>query len=147
VLIVLLIIIPLWYYGRRLEALFIAILPSITGITTWLLKTLIDRPRPEDISDAGLSFPSGHAANSVLLFGLLFYLLPYLMNNPGLVKALRIVILLQINLVAVSRIYLGEHWPSDVLGGLLLGCLILIPGIAIYKYLRKGKENAGAAGS
>ncbi len=142
VLIVMLIIITLWFYGKRLEALFIAVLPLVSGAITWLLKELIDRPRPEAIGNAGLSFPSGHTANTVLLFGLLFYLLPRLVNKPKLVKILRGVIVLHISLVAVSRVYLIEHWPSDVLGGLLLGCLILIPGIFLYKHFReKGKAE------
>ncbi len=139
VLIVLLIILLLWFYNRRLEALFLAILPSVTGVTTWLLKELIDRPRPGITGNAGLSFPSGHTANSALLFGLLFYLLPHLINKPVLTRILRVIIIIHISLVAVSRVYLGEHWPSDILGGVLLGCLILIPGILIYRYLKERK--------
>ena len=137
VLIVLLIILVLCFYGKRREAIFIAILPLVSGITTWLLKEFIDRPRPGIASNTGLGFPSGHTANTVLLFGLLFYLLPRLVNKPGLVKALRVIIVLHISLVAVSRVYLIEHWISDVLGGILLGCLILIPGIVLYKYFKE----------
>ena len=149
VLIILLIIIPLWFYGRRLEAVFVAVLPAVTGITTWLLKVLIDRPRPgaEFMDNGGLSFPSGHVTNTVILFGLLFYIIPRLINNAGLVKTLRVVIVMHISLVAVSRVYLIEHWPSDVLGGIILGCLILVPGIAVYNRFRGRKEDAGTTRS
>ncbi|MFC1865975.1 phosphatase PAP2 family protein [Chloroflexota bacterium] len=149
VLIILLIIIPLWFYGQRLEAIFVAVLPAVTGIITWLLKVLIGRPRPgaEFMDNGGLSFPSGHVSNTVILFGLLFYIISRLINNPGLVKALRVVIVVHIALVAVSRVSLVEHWPSDVLGGIILGCLILVPGIAVYNRFKGRKEDAGTARS
>lgn len=136
-----------WFFRRRLEAVFIAVLPALAALLTWLLKVLIDRPRPgsELLDNGGLSFPSGHVTYAVILFSLLFYLLPKLMDSSGLMVALRILMVLIIVLIAVSRVYLGAHWPSDVLGSFVLGVLLLAPAIVLYKHYAKRSNDAGAA--
>jgi membrane-associated phospholipid phosphatase len=96
-----------------------------------LLKMLIDRPRPLpdlvsviEINDSG-SFPSGHATLAVVLFGALFYFSSIYISNPIVKRLAQIVAVAFILLTGISRIYLGAHWPSDVLGGYLLGCIII----------------------
>ncbi|MBA7631119.1 hypothetical protein ES703_38646 [subsurface metagenome] len=143
----------LWLPGRRLEVIFIASAASAAGMASWLLKELISRPRPDAelvqllVGTHGLSFPSGHVACAAVIGGFLFYLAPKLVKTPSarwFLRALLVVIILSIG---ASRIYLGAHWASDVVGGLLLGGLLLYPAIVLYnRYTAKrGVKNAGAA--
>ena len=116
----------------------VIIVPAVATLITWLLKILIDRPRPgEIISDGGLSFPSGHTTYAVVFFGLLFYLVPKLVDNSSTVIILRSLLIFTIILIAFSRFYLGEHWPTDILGSLILGGLILYPAIIIYRHQKE----------
>ena len=96
------------------------------GCAVWIevLKLIFGRARPETIPHlvevTGLSFPSGHAAGSMALYATLVLVLsPHL--NPKARIAARVIATLLIALVAVSRVYLGVHYASDVAGGLLLG--------------------------
>ncbi|TES84896.1 MAG: phosphatase PAP2 family protein, partial [Dehalococcoidia bacterium] len=142
-----------WLPGRRLVFIFIASAASAAGMASWLLKLLVGRPRPDAelvqllVGTHGLSFPSGHIACATVIGGFLFYLAPRLVKTPSarwLLRALLVVIILAIG---ASRIYLGAHWASDVVGGLFLGGLLLYPAIVLYnKYAAKrGTKNAGAA--
>ncbi|MBA7660813.1 hypothetical protein ES703_68819 [subsurface metagenome] len=126
----------LWFSGRKLEPLFIVLLTSLAALLNWLLKSLISRPRPghEFIQALGgdAGFPSGHTTYAVVFFGFLFYLVPRLIKRPVAVGALRLLLILLIIFTGVSRVYLGAHWPSDILGSLLLGGLLLAPTIVLY---------------
>ena len=121
-------------FRRRLEAIFIVASPAVGGLVNYLFKLLIDRPRPGDeILAGGLSFPSGHTTYAVILGGLLFFLAPRLLVRKGLALTVQVLSVLYIALTALSRIYLGAHYPSDILGSLLLGGLLLTPAIVLYK--------------
>ncbi len=88
----------------------------------WILKSTLDRPRPIAMYDAveQFSFPSGHAATSVVLYGFLAVLLAR--GRPPAVKwAVALTAVLLIGFVSFSRLYLGAHWLSDVLGSITLG--------------------------
>lgn len=94
-----------------------------------ILKILTQRDRPETMYVENMlfktySFPSGHAYVSLLIFGFLAFLaLSYLSSPWNWVVASLLVVL--IFLVGISRIYLGAHFPSDVLGGWVLGGFVL----------------------
>ena len=106
--------------NRKLLAdLFVALLIGIA--LTLLLKMAIARPRPEDIMNVGFwasatfsSFPSDHASTAFVMFGIIGHHL----------KKWRLWFFLLAVLVAVSRIYLGVHFPTDVLAGAFLGILV-----------------------
>lgn len=96
-------------------------------VTILLLKEIFRRTRPDTdyaALQSGFSFPSGHAGNTTILFGLLAYLLS--MRVGGLWGAIgaSACILLAL-LVGVSRVYLGAHFPSDVLAGWTIGTIIV----------------------
>ena len=115
----------------KTEALFI-LLTSLSVAVSSLAKFLVNRPRPSsDLVKIALethqqSFPSGHVMFYVIFFGFLA-LLMYQLKSIN--KITRIVAglfsMLIIFAIPVSRIYLGAHWFTDVLGGFLLGMLCL----------------------
>ncbi len=95
-----------------------------------LFKLAIERPRPSPPavvvreSAAGFGFPSGHALGAALLFGVIVIAAEHYLTGVTrrVVQSLALVAAL---LVGAERIYGGVHWPSDVVGGYLLGVLIL----------------------
>lgn len=145
-----LLVVTLWLLKKRLEAIFVAALTSSAGLISWLLKELISRPRPSgelvQLLDGGLglSFPSGHATLAIVFCGFLFYLAPRLVKPPVAIGILRFILIALILLVGMSRIYLGVHWTSDVVGGLFLGGLLLYPAIVLYNNYaaKQGMKNA-----
>ena len=109
-----------------------------------VLKIVINRPRPPDDLVSvwrhfdGLGFPSGHAFSAVVLFGLLYYLLPILVPWKAAAYLIRASLILLILLIGISRVYLGAHWPSDVLAGLLYGTIMLTLLIGFHGWLSGG---------
>ena len=133
--------IAFWLVRLRLEALIIVTLSIVSAVVNFLVKLLVSRPRPTthlvDVFQRanGLSFPSGHVMSYVAFFGLLFSFGLILFNRKYWWHyALLIIPALFVVLVGPSRIYLGDHWASDVLGGYLFGGLLL--GITLWIYLR-----------
>lgn len=121
--------------GHRREARLLALAMLGGLLLTWLTKDFVGRPRPSEAllvvmaHEKSLSFPSGHVLHYVTLFGALWYLLKRAMA-PSRPRALLLSACgILVGFVGLSRVYLGAHWPSDVLGGYLLGggwlCLLL----------------------
>lgn len=129
-----------WLVRLRLEALLILALSAISSAFNVLVKLIVSRPRPTaqlvDIFQhaSGQSFPSGHVMSYVAFFGLLFSLGIILFKRDRWWNYVLLIIpAFFVVLVGPSRIYLGDHWASDVLGGYLFGGLLL--GISLWIYL------------
>jgi undecaprenyl-diphosphatase len=113
------------------------------GLSVRYGKLIFHRARPVDVGfyeETNFSFPSGHSTTAMVLFGMITY---FLMRNSRS-KQQRIIYLLSglliIMLVGFSRIYLGVHFLSDVLGGYLLGATWMIMGITVIEWLSYKKE-------
>lgn len=133
-------------FRYKREALFIC-LTLLSGIVSSVLKIIIDRPRPTKdvvriISDTSRqSFPSGHVLFYVVFFGFIVLLMYRLKTLPSPLRIIvSLISLVLIFSVPFSRIYLGAHWFTDVLGGFLMGLLCLLT--LGYFYLQKGKKDS-----
>jgi membrane-associated phospholipid phosphatase len=126
-----------WALRFRLEALFI-LLTSSSHLLNALVKRLIKRPRPtnELVTVARVinepSFPSGHVMHYINFFGLLTYLLATNWRSGRLRNTLIAICIALIICVGPSRVYLGAHWPSDVMAGYLYGGLWFGGIMALY---------------
>jgi undecaprenyl-diphosphatase len=130
-----LLVVGLLFFRRIQEAFFIVILPAIAGLANELAKALIDRPRPEGTLAMGVnSFPSGHTTYAMVICGCIFFLAPRVLKWPLAARLIQGLSVIFIVLMGISRVFLEAHWPSDVLGSLILGGLILAPGFFIYRY-------------
>lgn len=106
-------------------ALFLLLTIASGNLITLFLKALFDRPRPELVSHESLvytaSFPSGHSMMAALTFFTLATLLARVEKSRR-VKAFFFFVSLVLTIaVGLSRVYMGVHWPSDVLAGWALG--------------------------
>lgn len=132
-----------FYSGRlRLEALTcIAGVAAGTELNTFF-KWLVGRPRPAPplVQVTTIvtreSFPSGHVVFFVEFFGFLLFLTYVLRPPAALRRTAYIVLWTLISLVGVSRVYLGAHWPSDVVGAYLAGGVWLMLMIEFYRRAR-----------
>jgi membrane-associated phospholipid phosphatase len=103
-----------------------------------LLKQLFQRKRPLSPllkAAKGLSFPSGHAIMAVTFYGLLIYIISYMITPDILRWVLTFLVVILIILIGFSRIYLRVHYASDVLGGFIIGLLWLMISLAVLKWL------------
>ncbi len=135
-----------WILRLRLEAITIVSLSLVSSVLNGAIKLIVNRPRPtaslvEIIQAAGgQSFPSGHVMSYLAFFGLLFSLGIILFHGKRWWRILLLVIsALFVVLVGPSRIYLGDHWASDVLGAYLIGGVLL--GITLFIYLRLKEKH------
>jgi membrane-associated phospholipid phosphatase len=116
----LLLLVFLWYRGAREYVRLLVVTMLGAGILDGGLKLFFHRPRPEPFFAAkpnSYSFPSGHALVSLCFYGLLAGMLS-LRARKRWQKALAwIAAALLIGCIGFSRVYLGVHWPSDVLAG------------------------------
>lgn len=125
-----------WLFKKKIESLFIIGIPYIGVCISYMLKFIIDRPRPvDDLLEN--SFPSGHTIYTFILMGSIIYFLPQLVKNSTLCNLLQIAAGLVIVLMGFSRLYLRQHWLSDVFSALIIGILVLVPAIILYKYIMK----------
>jgi membrane-associated phospholipid phosphatase len=130
-----------WIVNLRLEAVCIIGLSLVSSLLNAGLKLWISRPRPtaslvEIVQAAGgKSFPSGHVMSYMAFWGLLLSFGVILLKRDRWWHYLFLVIpALFVILVGPSRIYLGDHWASDVLGAYMIGLVLLT--LTLWLYLR-----------
>jgi len=126
--------VALWVTRRRRKALFLAITILGGSLLMWVLKASFHRQRPQPFFDthlpASYSFPSGHALLSFCLFGAGAALLSADQKKRWVRIAIWTFAVVLVVAIGYSRIYLGVHYPSDVLAG-YLGALVWVLGVGI----------------
>ena len=134
----------LWTAGRRLAAIDTALASTAAGVITRLTKVLLARPRPAEqlIQVGGFSFPSGHASGiTALLAAAALHTIEMAHSRRQRIMLAAVYGLLILG-VAGSRVYLGVHYPSDVVAGVCVGvaCALGAHGVvrtrAVISYFR-----------
>jgi len=152
-----------WWFWRRNDrriAIFLVVTSLAGGAVDTVVKVLVNRPRPEvedPITHAfGKSFPSGHAMSSTVVYGaLLLAFIPFISKRvrPWAIAGYVVLVVL----VSASRLSLGVHFVSDVVGGVVLGAAWLAIAVAAFSIWRReigkppvdvmeGVEPEGTAG-
>ena len=122
---------------------------TLAGILIVTFKNIYQRPRPEIlhlVEEKGFSFPSGHSLAVTIMVGTLIVILSQRIKNTVWRKIVQILLSLYIVSVLVSRIYLGVHYPSDVIASLCVGLGVLFMEFPFYDKMRfqwrfKGKQK------
>lgn len=117
--------VPIWLRGKRELAFDFIVVVILATVLSEIVKGIVDRPRPFEVlsdvnillSTGGSSFPSGHATRASAMAVLIWLGFRWKVGVVTAGVAL---------LIAMSRIYLGVHWPSDVLAAAALGAAIAV---------------------
>ena len=104
-----------------------------------VLKHIIQRERPNInrlIPEKGYSFPSGHSMMSMAFYGMLIFLIFKYVKNTALKWTLIVILTILLSTIGITRIYLGVHYPSDVIGGFLVSLTYLFILTEIYNKVK-----------
>jgi membrane-associated phospholipid phosphatase len=142
-------ILAIFLVRLRLEAAMTLFAAAGSAGLWFMLAPLVDRPRPSpemvrvalELPTGG--FPSGHVLNLTAIFGFLIYLTIVLLSDVRWRALLVALLAVPITTVGVARVYDGAHWPSDVLGGYLIGGIWLGLTIQIYRWAKARLSGAG----
>lgn len=119
---------------RRAAGLVVGVMLA-TSVATTVMKALVGRDRPEwqleDILESK-AFPSGHASSVAALTGLVLVLLVMLVRRQSVRRVLGTAMVVVALLVLADRVLLGRHFPTDVVGGVLLGSSLVLLGLVVY---------------
>jgi undecaprenyl-diphosphatase len=128
----------LFFKKHRPESLLL--LGAMGGDALFVLvaKGIIQLHRPLDslIADSGFSYPSGHTAGSLVFFGTLAFLAWQYLKSTSEKASVGFGVVFVVYLVGFSRLYLGVHWFSDVLGAVFIGVFWLSFVVLVFKVLR-----------
>lgn len=125
---------------KKYSHLILLISSMLLGLVLELsIKYLVHRLRPSYslIQERLFSFPSGHTTMATIFFTILLYSIIENIKNKKIKVYLSAIALILIILIGFSRIYLGVHWFSDVIGGFILGILINSIALLVMKYYYK----------
>ena len=117
-------------------ALIIMLNLAIVYLLNVIIKMIIARPRPDILRlvyETGYSFPSGHAMVATGFYGFLIYIANKKIKNKALRRCITILLTLLIFLIGISRIYLGVHYATDIIGAFMIGIIYLVIFINILK--------------
>ena len=135
------VIVLLFLVGLRLESAMFAFAAAGSAGLWFAIVPLIDRPRPSpDMVRVAMelhtgSFPSGHVLNLTAIFGFLIFLVIATVGHTLLRRVLTALLAIPVLTIGLARVYDGAHWPSDVLGGYVIGGIWLGLTIALYQTL------------
>ncbi|MCX4986726.1 phosphatase PAP2 family protein [Streptomyces sp. NBC_00572] len=143
-------VVLLWWERERRLALWVAVTSLLAVGLQQGLKTLVGRDRPQwtDPVDSArfAAFPSGHAMTAMVTCGLLLWVLSLRWRDEwrgwGTLAGVALVSVLG---VGWTRVYLGVHWPSDVLGGWLLGWCCVSVAVLTYRWSERRFPRTGPA--
>ena len=139
------ILITFLLFARFRYALTFAVTSGLVSAVVNIVKVVVQRPRPwvesETVANlleaSGYSMPSGHTANSVVIAVFLCYFIIRTLKNKPLKISLCVLSGVYVLAVMFSRMFLGQHYLSDVCVGFLVGGLISVVAIVVYdKFIR-----------
>jgi len=136
IFIIIVFIVNLIINKNKRKAIFQDLAILLAHISCEAIKLLVARPRPEGInlvSEKSFSYPSGHTMISTIIYGLFMYDVinsKMKKKNKVLICSMLSTLLL---FIAISRIYLGAHFASDIIGGFSLGIIFLIGYTTLFK--------------
>jgi len=132
-----------WLVWRRSAwwtALWLAATCALGTLLQQTLKAAVGRPRPvwPDPVDSAhyAAFPSGHAMTATVVCGLLLWLLHRYGPGRAVWRTAQAVAVVSVLGVGLTRVWLGVHWPSDVVGGWLLGALLVALAVLVHERWR-----------
>jgi YegS/Rv2252/BmrU family lipid kinase len=130
---------------RRAAAYAVGVMVC-THVTTTLLKAALGRSRPDwqnpvDFLENG-AFPSGHASSVTAYAGVLMVLATIFLRRAMPRRAVGVLLLLVVVMVCADRVLLGRHYPTDTLGGVLLGAGMVLLGLTVYSPVPRGHAAA-----
>lgn len=145
VVVFLMIVFLILYLLKKRKYIFPILISSVLGeIFVFIIKLIAQRERPSIenalITEKDFSFPSGHTMIAMTVYGLIFYFLVKSSKEKWQKILLSILGVVLVGLIGFSRLYLGVHWPTDVLASYLLGsgwvCFV-IGSIQGWKYIKR----------
>ncbi len=126
-----------WRYADRWTAGWLVLTVAVATAVQQGLKAALDRARPvwPDPVDSAhyAAFPSGHAMTATVVCGLLLWLVRRHGAGRALWRTALTVAVVSVTGVGLTRVWLGVHWPTDVLGGWLLGALVVTVAVGIHR--------------
>ena len=125
---------PIWV------KIFAVVNVGFVAVFCFVVKHIIKRPRPEGIAlikETGFSFPSAHTMGSVVFYGFLIFLIWKYFKNKPIKITLTIVLSIFALLIGYTRVYLGVHYITDVLAGIMAGIAYLAVAIVLFIVLEK----------
>ncbi|MFD7320443.1 phosphatase PAP2 family protein [Streptomyces sp. NPDC059875] len=144
-------VVVLWWRRERLLALWLTVTSLLTAGVQQGMKSAVGRERPvwTDPLDSAdyASFPSGHAMTAAVSWGLLLWVLAlhWREGRRGW-SVVAVAALVSVLGVGWTRVYLGVHWPSDVVAGWLLGWCLVTVAIITFRTYGQGAGRTGPAG-
>ncbi|MEU9456571.1 phosphatase PAP2 family protein [Streptomyces sp. NPDC048277] len=134
-----------WRHSAWRTALWLGLTCALGTVAQQSLKVAVGRPRPvwpDPVDSAGYAaFPSGHAMTATVVCGLLLWLLHRCGTGRVLWRTAVAAAGVSVVGVGLTRVWLGVHWPSDVLGGWLLGALVVALAVLAYEWERGGRGH------
>jgi len=137
--------VALWSRRRWVHLFELLVAVPLGAAAMLAMKGFFQRTRPvEALLDVrGLSFPSGHAFISMVFFGFIIHLLFRSRLNPASIVGGTLLCLALIALIGTSRVYLGVHFLTDVLGGYAAGFLWLVLALRLVRHVERRRAARG----